>query len=134
LVGIGRFGRDLDDLFGCPPLAIAVPYPDRRRKVLEADDAVNKPVGFGRVVRRARLEDELVLFAKIDLLQVPALGEVPEVRAAAIFAAEQDFRNEAVLEGVGRAPLAGYRGVVAEMPPPRPARLADLEPARKSAA
>ena len=35
----------------------------------------------------------------------------------AVFAAEQDLRNEPVLERVGRAPFAGDHGVVAEMPP-----------------
>src|ERR1043165_5616143 len=46
-----------------------------------------------------------------------ALGEIPEMQAAAIFAAEQDFGHEPVLERVGRTPLAGDHGVVAEMPP-----------------
>src|SRR5262245_66086358 len=74
-------------------------------------------MGFGRVVRGPEFEHELVFFAEIDLLQVPALGEIPEMQAPAVFAAEQNFRNEAVLEGVGRAPFAGNHGVVAEMPP-----------------
>ena len=80
-------------------------------------DAVDEAVGLGRVVRRAQLEDELMLLAEIDLLQVLAPGEVPEVQTAAVFAAEQDFRNQPVLEGVGRAPLARHHRVVAEMPP-----------------
>src|SRR5437763_16272231 len=46
-----------------------------------------------------------------------ALGEIPEMQAAAVFAAEQDFRHEAVLERVGRAPFARHHRVVAEMPP-----------------
>src|SRR5262249_56947862 len=59
----------------------------------------------------------LMLLAEIDFLQMFALGEIPEVQPAPVFAAEQDFGNETVLEGVGRAPLARHHGVVAEMPP-----------------
>ncbi len=91
--------------------------PDRGRQVLEADDAIDEAVGLGRIVRGAQLEHELVLGAEIDLLEVLALGEVPEVQAPAVFGAEQDFRHEPVLECVGRAPFARHQGVVAEVPP-----------------
>src|SRR5262249_56914094 len=60
---------------------------------------------------------QLVLLAEIDLLQMPALGEIPEMKPPAIFAAEQHFRHEPVLERIGRAPFARHHGVVAEMPP-----------------
>src|SRR6185503_19381062 len=68
-------------------------------------------------MRRAQLEDQLMLLAIVDLLQVAALGDIPEMQAAAVFAAEKDFWNEPVLEGVGGSPFAGDQGVVAEMPP-----------------
>src|SRR5215472_18882783 len=42
LVWIGRLGRDLDDLSDRPFVAVAVPDPDRRGKVLETYDAVDK--------------------------------------------------------------------------------------------
>ncbi len=106
-----------DDLLHRPLVAVAVPGPDRRREILQADDAVDEAVGLGRIVRRAQLEDQLVLLAEVDLLQVLALGEIPEVQPAAVLAAEQHFRHEPVLERVGRAPFAGHHGVVAEMPP-----------------
>src|SRR5262249_26716675 len=100
-----------------PPVAVAVPGPDRRGQILQADHAIDEAMGFGRVVRGPELEYELVFFAEIDLLQMPALGEIPEMQAPAVFAAEENFRNEAVLEGVGCAPFAGNHRVVAEMPP-----------------
>src|SRR5437660_1957635 len=58
-----------------------------------------------------------MLLAEIDLLQMLALGEIPEVQPAPVFAAEQDFGNEAVLDRVRRAPFAGHHRVVAEVPP-----------------
>ena len=117
MVRIGRLGRNRDDLLHRPFVAVAIPGPDRGREVLQADHAIDEAVGLGRVVRGAQLEHELVLLAEVDLLQVLALGQVPEMQLAAVFAAEQDFRDEAVLERVGRAPFAGDHGVVAEMPP-----------------
>src|SRR5262249_37297146 len=98
-------------------VAFAEPGPDRGGQILEADNAIDEAVGFGRVVRGPEFEHELVFFTEIDLLQVRALGEIPEMQAPAVFAPEQNFRNEAVLEGVGRAPFAGNHGVVAEVPP-----------------
>src|SRR5262249_46221281 len=68
-------------------------------------------------MRGTQLEHELMLFSEIDLLHVLALGEVPEMQAVAVFAAEQNFRDETVLERIGRAPFACHHGVVAEMPP-----------------
>ena len=80
-------------------------------------DAVDEAVGLGRIVRGPQLEHELVLRAEVDLLQVLAFGEVPEVQLAAVLAAEQHLGHEPVLERVGRAPFAGHHGVVAEVPP-----------------
>src|ERR687891_1033941 len=79
LVRGGRLGRDVDHLRDCPLLAVPMPDPDRRRQVLEAQDAVDEAIGLRRVVRRAQLEDELVVRAEVDLLHVPAPGQVPEV-------------------------------------------------------
>ena len=80
-------------------------------------DAIDETVGLGRVVRRTKFEDELMLLAQIDLLQVSAFGEVPEVQPPSVFGTENELRNEAVLEHVGGAPLARYHRVVPEMPP-----------------
>ena len=44
-------------------------------------------------MRRAELEDELVLLAEIDLLHVAPLVHVPEMELAAVFAAEQELRD-----------------------------------------
>jgi hypothetical protein len=65
-MGIGGLGRDLDDLFGFPAAAVAVPSPDRGRQILQAQHAVDEAVGLGRIVRRAQLEDELMLRSEID--------------------------------------------------------------------
>src|SRR5439155_12256029 len=73
--------------------------------------------GLRRVMRRAQFENQLMLLAEIDLLQVLSLVEIPEMQLMAVFAAEQEFGDEAVLEHVGRAPFAGHDRVVAEMPP-----------------
>ena len=94
-VRIGRLGRDVDDLLHRPFAAVAVPGPDRGRQVLQADDAVDEAVGLGRVVRRPQLEHELVLLAEVDLLQVLALVQVPEMQPAAILRAEQHLRDRA---------------------------------------
>src|SRR5215470_5156740 len=68
-------------------------------------------------MRRPQLENELVLFTEVDLLQVRALDEVPEMQPAAVSAAQQDLGNETVLDRVGCAPFAGHQRVVAEVPP-----------------
>ena len=68
-------------------------------------------------MRGPQLEHQLVLVAEVDGLQVLAGVQVPEVQPAAVLGAEQNLGNEAVLEGIGRAPLARHHGVVPEMPP-----------------
>ena len=70
-----------------------MPQPDRGGQVFQADDAIDEAISLGRVVRRAQFEDQLVLFAEIDLLHMAALVEVPEMQFAAVLAAEQQFRN-----------------------------------------
>ena len=67
-------------------------------------------------MRRAQLEDELILGAEVDLLHVLPLRQIPEVQPPAVLAAEQEIGNEAVLEHVGGAPFARDRDVVAEVP------------------
>ena len=86
-------------------------------RFFEADDAIDEAVGLGRIVRRPQLEHQLILVAEVDGLQMLARVQIPEVQPAAVFGAEQHLGNQAVLEGIGRAPLAGHHGVVTEMPP-----------------
>src|SRR6202040_2425680 len=88
-----------------------------RGQILQADDGVDEAVGLGRVVRRAQLKHELVFLAEVDLLQVRALVQIPEVELSAILALQQYLGDQAVLEGFGRAPLAGHHRVIPEMPP-----------------
>src|SRR5437667_9417018 len=68
-------------------------------------------------MRGSQLKNELVLGAEVDLLHVLALVQIPEMQLAAIAAVEQDFRHQAVLESIGRPPLAGDERVLAQMPP-----------------
>ncbi len=66
---------------------------------------------------RTQFEDELVFRSKVDFLQMLAAREVPEMQATAISGAQQDLRNQPILEGIWRTPFARHEGVVAEMPP-----------------
>jgi hypothetical protein len=112
----GSAGNGVDLAHG-PAVAVAVPGPDGGGQVLQADDAIDEAVSLGRVVGRTELEDELVLLPEVDLLEMLALGEVPEVELSPVAGAEQDLGDESVLEGVRRAPLARDHRVVAEVPP-----------------
>src|SRR5207248_2370138 len=96
VVGIGRLRRNIDDLRDRPFVPVAMPGPDRGGQILEADHAIDEAVRFGRIVRGTQLEYELILRPEVDLLEVLASGEIPEMQAPAVFAAEQDFRHEAV--------------------------------------
>src|SRR5689334_7243608 len=58
-----------------------------------------------------------MFLAEVDFLKMFAPGEIPEMQAAAVFAAEQDVRHKPVLESIGRAPFAGDHRVETEMPP-----------------
>ena len=116
-IGIRRLGRNLGHLPYRPFVALPIPGPDRGGEILEADHTADEAIGLGRIMCRAQFENELMFLSEIDLLQVLALVQIPEMQPPPVFAAEQDFRNQALLEGVGRAPFAGDHGVMAEMPP-----------------
>src|SRR5579872_7151235 len=117
VVGIRRLGGYLDDLFHLVRRAVQVPGPDRRAQVFEACYDANEAVSVARVVSRPQLQHHLVFFAEVDLLPVPALGQVPDVQLVAVLARKQDVGVDAVLHHVRRAPFACDRGVVAEVPP-----------------
>ena len=95
----------------------ALPQPHRGGQVGGRGDDADEPVRLARVVRRPQLEHHLVLGAEVDLLQVRALLEVPDVELVAVLVAEQQLADEAVLDHVRRAPLAGDDRVVVEVPP-----------------
>src|SRR5215472_17858853 len=95
-IGIGGLGGYLDDLLGLPAIAVAIPGPDRRRQIFQTQHAVDKTVRLGRIVRRPQLENQLMLRSKIDLLQVLASVEIPEMQFVAVFPGEQELGNEAV--------------------------------------
>src|SRR6516225_1785303 len=68
-------------------------------------------------MRRSQFENQLVLFPEIDLLQMLALGEIPEMQATPVFASQQDLRHEPIFEYVRRAPFAGDHRIETEVPP-----------------
>src|SRR5215218_8871179 len=117
LVGVGRLGRDGDDLGGRPLVAVAVPEEDRPRQVLDAGDHAHEPPGLGRVVGRADLEHQLVGVAQVDPLGEGALRHALEVEVVAEPPPEQVLGVQAVLDHRGRAPLGGDHGVVLQVPP-----------------
>ena len=114
---VGGLGRDRDHLVRGPRVAVAVPAPDRRRQVLGRHHHPDEPPRRLGVVRRAQLQHHLVLRAEVDGLQMPALGEVPEVQRVAVLLAQQQLGHDAVLDHRRGAPLAGDRDVLVEVPP-----------------
>ncbi len=65
----------------------------------------------------AQFENELILRPEVDLLQMLAACEIPEVQSTAIARTQKHFRNQAVFKGVRRAPFAGYERVISQVPP-----------------
>ena len=98
-------------------VALAVPAPHRGGQVRRRDHDADESPGRLGVVRGPQLQHHLVLGAEVDRLQVPALGEVPEVELVAVLLAEQQFGHEPVLDHRRRAPLAGHQDVLVEVPP-----------------
>src|SRR5262245_7699037 len=112
-----RFCGDREDFPDRPLVALAIPGPDRGGQILEADHTVHEAIGLGGIMRRAKLEYELVLFAEIDFLEMLTPGEIPEMQLATVFGAEEHFGNKTVFERVRCAPFARHHRVVAKMPP-----------------
>ena len=77
---------------------LALPAEDRGGEIRQADDRGDEAVGPRRVVGRAQLEDDLVLFAQVERLHVAPLAQIPEM--------------EASLPGCGEAPVLVQLGQV----------------------
>ena len=111
-------GRDRDHLVARPTCrrrgASARPTPTGPRSTPPPRRTPRSPRGSWR---RAQLQHHLVLRTEVDRLQVPALGEVPEVQRVAVLLAQQQLGHDAVLDHRRRAPLAGDRDVLVEVPP-----------------
>ncbi len=75
-----------------------------------------KPYALPRVVRRAQLQDHLMLGAEIERLQVAPLAQVPDVEGVTVLSAQQQLGIHAVLHHVRRAPFAGDHRVLAQVP------------------
>lgn len=65
----------------------------------------------------AQLERDPAVVAKVERLHLAPLLEVPEVELAPVLPGRHVARVEAVLEGVGRSPLAGDERVLARLVP-----------------
>src|SRR6266478_6940578 len=48
---------------------------------------------------------------------MPPVAKIPDMNRVPVFASEQQLRNHAIFDHVRRAPFAGDRDVVPEMPP-----------------
>ncbi len=66
---------------------------------------------------RPQLQHHLLLRAQVQLLQVAARVQVKDVDLVAVFAAQQQLGNDAVLHHVGSAPFGGDHDVMPQMPP-----------------
>ena len=117
IIGIGRLSRDLDHLLRLPCAAVLVPGPDRGAEILQAGDDANEAERLARIMRRAQLEHHLLFGAEVDHLAMAALGQIPDVQLMTVAALEEDLGIDAVLDHLGRAPLAADHGVVTEVPP-----------------
>ena len=106
-----------DHLLDPPLLAVAEPAPDRAGQVLGGDDHADETPGRLGVVGGADLQHHLVLGPEVDALLVAPVGEVPEVQGVAVLAAQQQLRDEPVLDHRRAAPLAGDQHVLVEVPP-----------------
>ena len=94
-----------------------MPHPDRRREILEREHHADKPVHLLRIVGRPQLEHHLLLRTQVELVQVDALVDVPDVQLVAVLARQQQLGVHAVLDHVRRAPFGGDHRVVPEVPP-----------------
>jgi hypothetical protein len=68
-------------------------------------------------VRRPQLQHHLLLGAEVQLLQVAALVEIPDVEPVTVLAGQQQLRIDAVLHHVRRSPFRGDHRVVPQVPP-----------------
>ena len=64
LLGIGWLSRDPDDFLNLPCSVLAMPEPNRGAQILDRDDDTRKSICLGGVVRRAHLENHLLLLAR----------------------------------------------------------------------
>ena len=86
-------------------LAVAVPQPDRRREIFDAEHHPDEPPGLARIVRWPQLEHHLVLVAQVDPLDEPALRQAPEVEVMAEPPAQEILGIQAVLDHRWGRPL-----------------------------
>ena len=82
-----RLGRDRRRLLDVEFAALAPPGPDRSFEVCGVDHDAEETVFSDRIVRRADLEQHLVVGAEVDRLHVAPSPEIPEVDPMAVLSA-----------------------------------------------
>src|SRR6476660_751930 len=58
-----------------------------------------------------------MLRAEVECLNMPSLADVPNVQSVPVFALQELLGDDAILDLVRRAPFAGQKCVMGEMPP-----------------
>ena len=107
-----RLVLDVDHRLRRPRAVVAMEALDRARQ-RDPDEALSR-VG---IVLPAQLQRDPAVVAEIERLHLRALLEIPEVQLAPVLAGADVGRVKAVLEGVGRAPLARHERVLARLVP-----------------
>src|SRR5262249_15074468 len=93
----GRWlGRDSRRLLDEEFAALAPPGPDRAFKVCGVDHDAAEAVLSDGIMRRAYLEQHLMVGAEVDCLHVAPGPEIPEVDPMAILVREQVLRDNSV--------------------------------------
>ena len=83
-----------------------MPQPNGGGQILQRNDHTDKPVRFGRVVCRTHLENQLLLFAEVECLEMTAPTQIPNVHLMTVLAAEEQIWLEPVFDHVRRSPFA----------------------------
>ena len=77
-----------DDLFGLPFAVVGTPpCKDRALQVGGIHHNTTEAIGLGRIMRRADFQRHLIVFTKVDGLNVLARTQIPEVDRVAVFIA-----------------------------------------------
>ena len=70
----------------------------------------DKSICLRRIMRRAHLENHLVLLAKIKRLNVAPLAQIPNMQLMTVSALQEFFGNDAVLDLVAACPIRWSTG------------------------
>ena len=109
LFRIGRLGGNFDHFpdrpFAVLAVVLAIPHPDRRRKIFQRNHHADETVSLVGIVRRPQFQHHLLLRTQIEFLQMTALGQIPDVQLVAVFAGQQHLRIHALLSPCWAFPI-----------------------------